>query len=237
MTDWTRLRDAYGSAEGIPDLLEQAATTDQDVGGIWDELWSRLCHQGTVYSASHAAIPHLAQLCTTTAPKGYLPALQLASSILTSVDTPEDPAAVRERHRTAVAQLREVAVMALPLAADDVEFIYGLEAVASFEDLGVWQRTLNYLANGEAPLQCTSCDEDLLLDIDENPPRVLGWDADDGSRPVVPAQPPAGSPEARLIALATQHHRDAVAEKLRFYVGTSACPACGSTFSIAESFA
>lgn len=52
MTSWTSLRDAYGTAGPVEPLLERGDTQDRT---IWDELWSRLCHQGTVYSASYAA--------------------------------------------------------------------------------------------------------------------------------------------------------------------------------------
>jgi len=60
MTDWAQLAHAYGSAQDIPGLLEQA---EPDVRSeVWTELWSRLCHQGTVYPASFAALPALTLL-------------------------------------------------------------------------------------------------------------------------------------------------------------------------------
>jgi hypothetical protein len=58
--DWSGLRDAYGDAAGVPDLLERLWSPDAtDREPAIDELWSRLCHQETVYSASAAAIPSL----------------------------------------------------------------------------------------------------------------------------------------------------------------------------------
>ncbi|HEY5021898.1 MAG TPA: hypothetical protein VII30_05335 [Gemmatimonadaceae bacterium] len=52
---WAELRDAYGSAKGLPALLTDVDT----ILANDDELWGRLCHQGDVYSASFAAVPHL----------------------------------------------------------------------------------------------------------------------------------------------------------------------------------
>jgi hypothetical protein len=49
MTKWRSLRDAYGTAGPVEALLERSDTDDR---AVWDELWSRLCHQGTVYTAS-----------------------------------------------------------------------------------------------------------------------------------------------------------------------------------------
>jgi hypothetical protein len=54
MTDWSRVSHAYGTAHDIPALLDGAGSepTDEVLG----ELWSRLRHQGTVYTASYAAL-------------------------------------------------------------------------------------------------------------------------------------------------------------------------------------
>jgi len=58
---WVELRDAYGSAAKIPELLRQlsALPSDNDNSEPWFSLWSALAHQGDVYSASFAAVPHV----------------------------------------------------------------------------------------------------------------------------------------------------------------------------------
>jgi hypothetical protein len=57
---WNTWQDAYGSAATIPHLLEQVITNKSQKhdlqSGPWFELWSRLYHQGTIYSASYAAV-------------------------------------------------------------------------------------------------------------------------------------------------------------------------------------
>jgi hypothetical protein len=60
VTDWADLGHAYGTAEDTPGLLAQAAGDPDD--RAWDELWSRICNQGTVYTASYAALPELAAI-------------------------------------------------------------------------------------------------------------------------------------------------------------------------------
>ncbi len=58
---WSELEHAYGQASDIPPLLRQL----QDLPGSegqsepWFTLWSALAHQGDVFSASFAAIPHV----------------------------------------------------------------------------------------------------------------------------------------------------------------------------------
>ena len=60
---WSALQHAYGSASDIPPLLRSVASdvacSDAAEGTPWFDLWSALCHQGDVYPASFAAIPHL----------------------------------------------------------------------------------------------------------------------------------------------------------------------------------
>ncbi|WP_437299236.1 hypothetical protein [Sorangium sp. So ce426] len=58
---WSELEHAYGAASDVPELLRKlnglpAAGGDQEP---WFSLWSSLAHQGDVYSASFAAVPHV----------------------------------------------------------------------------------------------------------------------------------------------------------------------------------
>jgi hypothetical protein len=60
---WSDLWQAYGSGSEIPALLKQLAgvpsSTTQDEP--WFSIWSALAHQGDVYSASFAAVPHVVE--------------------------------------------------------------------------------------------------------------------------------------------------------------------------------
>ena len=88
-------------------------------------MWSRLCHQGTVYTASYAALPLLADIAERHGPAGYVAALDLASAIVASTDGPAEPAVVRHEYADVVTQLRGLADLNLALADGDVEFVYG----------------------------------------------------------------------------------------------------------------
>jgi hypothetical protein len=58
---WSELDHAYGNAADIPDLLRQLETLPVSEGKNepWFSIWSSLAHQGDVYSASFAAVPHI----------------------------------------------------------------------------------------------------------------------------------------------------------------------------------
>ena len=58
---WSELEHAYGAAADIPALLARLTDRSKSVGESepWFSLWSALAHQGDVYSASFAAVPHV----------------------------------------------------------------------------------------------------------------------------------------------------------------------------------
>ena len=58
---WSELEHAYGAASDIPALLRQldSMPVAQDEQEPWFSLWSALAHQGDVYSASFAGVPHV----------------------------------------------------------------------------------------------------------------------------------------------------------------------------------
>lgn len=58
---WSELQHAYGAASDTPALLKQLADlpSSENDDEPWFTLWSALAHQGDVYSASFAAVPHV----------------------------------------------------------------------------------------------------------------------------------------------------------------------------------
>lgn len=61
--DWGALRHAHGDASNVPDLLRALLSDDEDVrmeaiSTLHEHIW----HQGTVYTASAAAVPFLFEL-------------------------------------------------------------------------------------------------------------------------------------------------------------------------------
>ena len=63
-SQWAELRHAYGPASDIPSLLRAIAAdpaASHATAGPWYELWSALYHQGDIYPASFAAVPHVIQ--------------------------------------------------------------------------------------------------------------------------------------------------------------------------------
>lgn len=88
MLNWSQVLDVDGPAGDIPGLLEVAATESSWDAPVWEELWGRLCHQGSVVPASYAAVPGLCDIARARPEVATDPALFLAAAILASVDGP-----------------------------------------------------------------------------------------------------------------------------------------------------
>lgn len=225
VTDWQALQDAYGSAGLVGGLLERA---DTDERAVWEELWSRLCHQGTVYAASYAALPRLAELATRRDPAGFVEPLFLATCIITSTDGPEAESDVRARYAETIGVLHDVAERLVPLAGDDTDFVYRVQALLATEGPGPWASRLEALADQELELACGNCGEQLLISLESSPSLVRQFDdAAVGTTSMVAAEPSAlTDSEARAYELAITYGRPQVAEQMLEMFGVIECPNC-----------
>jgi hypothetical protein len=111
---WNELQDAYGHATGIPELLRALALSPSPTSSYQDEpwfsLWSSLCHQGNVYIASYAAVPHIVQIaCEAKVPIAFS-FFQLPAAIEIARATghgPQIPDAYADDYRRAISRLIE----------------------------------------------------------------------------------------------------------------------------------
>jgi hypothetical protein len=156
--DWADLTDAYGSARDIPGLLERAVSDPRSE--VWTELWSRLCHQGTVYSASFAALPALTRLAQHLSAADRVMPLVLAGAIVASTDRPHDADDPRVTHAAEVSDLIGLTEQALDdpgLIEEPATYIHLLQALLALEGVEVWGQWLDGLSDGEYEVPCPSC--------------------------------------------------------------------------------
>ena len=233
MTAWASLRHAYGSADDIPGLLA-AAEVDANDRQTWDALW-RLCHQGTVYSASLPALPALAAMAARRPAAGYVEPLHLAADIIASSDEPEDYDAIRRDYYDGLQTLRDLAEQNLHLADGFIEFVYGMQALMAFEGSPPGNRELQAIADEELTVECPACDEYLTIAIAEPPAITTAMDDDLPATAVAPADPDQlRGPTGRIYALALQHGQTTVVDRLPYLFGTTTCPACGISIDLPQ---
>lgn len=108
------LQHAYGDAADIPDLLRALSSSTGPTKDYRDEpwfsLWSSLCHQDDVYTASYAAIPHIVDIASKAKSPIDFSFFQLPASVEIARKCrrgPDLPTAFADEYHRAIAQLVE----------------------------------------------------------------------------------------------------------------------------------
>jgi hypothetical protein len=230
MTDWSQLRHAYGPADDIPGLLAQAEP-DMD-SPMWEELWSRLCHQGTVYSASPAALPGLTEMAGRWSPADRTMPLVLAAAIVARVAEADVGYPSEIARLTA---LTEETLVSSPLDSDT--YVYLLQALLAFEGVEVWGEELDRLNDEEFEVRCPHCFEDSSVEVSSSFAARMR-DSGDDRPPLVPADPAElMGIGKRLYERATADGQPDIATKFTYVFGRADCPACGERFRVDEAVA
>jgi hypothetical protein len=112
---WNDLQHAYGGAADIPELLRALETSTGPKKSYQDEpwysLWSSLCHQGDVYTASYAAVPHVVEIARGATAPVDSSFLQLPTAIEVARRGgrgPEVPAEYADDYHQAIVDLCEI---------------------------------------------------------------------------------------------------------------------------------
>lgn len=154
---WATLSHAHGSAEDVPLLLQGLLDADEVVrSGALDELYDKICHQGSVYDASVPATFFLLRLLgspDTPDPgeiMGLLAALGQGSSYLAvHADTPQQQAMWRRifsedgrefeqelrRELDSVAAIRENLKKNAALLREKLSMLEDNEEIEAFESI------------------------------------------------------------------------------------------------------
>ncbi|UQN06541.1 hypothetical protein [Deinococcus sp. QL22] len=159
---WASLQHAYGSAADVPDLLKALNGVPAPLDGAsepWFSLWSALCHQGDVNTASYASLPHLVADAVRVPAPGRVGHLHLAATIVALGQAERSPAVpkdLQEGFDAAVQRLGELALDGLGAAAalseEELSVLLGTLAVARGQSsLG------NLLLQWTSELECGEC--------------------------------------------------------------------------------
>lgn len=253
MVDWTSLRHAYGAAGDVPALLNNLTPDPADE--VWGELWSRICHQGSVCSVSFAVLPALADAAARWQPRQRTQPLALAGCILASRDCRDSRNLVEgffQENRSVIRRFQELCQESLAQRGLPREnFIYLLQAARSFDGDGLWGAKLEQIAGGELSGSCPRCGVDLYLVIGKygyfttaedwvSPGKTHGTVQTRPGVRFAPIEPAHGAlaPTAQwMYDRCIAADQAEVADCIRFLFGTSECTACGENFALQDAIA
>jgi hypothetical protein len=170
---WGELQHAYGLASDVPAMLTRLsrAADAEARRQAWDPIWSALCHQGDVYSASYAAIPHLLVLGRDQCLEARQDTIQFIACVEAfrhRRSAPPIPADVEPSYRAAIEQLTAMIGDTLCETVDEnaAQVIAGaLAVVKGHPRLGM------AIIGLERSESCPDCGRRIP---------VRGWDLDEG---------------------------------------------------------
>jgi len=141
MINWADFTHAYGSAANMPKLLELARRAP--AGGPyteepWFSLWSSLCHQGDVYTASYAAVPELVAIAQARMGEHAVArecillagAIELERARPLGVEPPTVPLEILDVYEEALAEGARMAERLLETERDP-DYVRGLESASA----------------------------------------------------------------------------------------------------------
>ena len=160
---WNDLRTAYGNASDVPDLLRQLRTTppqENYQSEPWFSLWSALCHQGDVYTATYAAVPHFVGIAKMrqTVQLDCLNFVGYAEACRHHKRAPDVPPDLKLDYEAALLDAADLFIGALKREWDDEEakvLLGGLASVRGHSRLG------EAIIELDSSLQCQECGCDL----------------------------------------------------------------------------
>ena len=134
---WSELSDAYGVSADIPGLLTDLESLPPNEGTEAEpyfSLWSALCHQGDVYTASYAAVPHLVRVAADAPERVPWTVFLMVASIEIARSNgrgPEIPPDLESDYFMALARIPQVVAMASKVAWDHWYCGSALAAIAA----------------------------------------------------------------------------------------------------------
>ncbi|HEX4826502.1 MAG TPA: hypothetical protein VFV19_19560 [Candidatus Polarisedimenticolaceae bacterium] len=159
---WNELRHAYGNAADIPGLLEQlpsAPVSDDSNAEPWYSLWSALCHQDDVYTASYAAVPHIVAAVSARPVEDRPTFLFFVAYVELCRHRPKAPAIpddIESDYRAALQRAEALAVDALRLPSTETELRYLVGSIAALKGHPLLAHAIIDL---EPEMVCPKCHE------------------------------------------------------------------------------
>jgi hypothetical protein len=235
MPNWKELKHAYGSAEDIPGII--SALTPDPSSPAWEDLWSRVCHQGTTYSASPAVLPFLLNVASNWSVTDRAMPLALAASIVAA------PQTILDGYGETVEALRTLAVDTVKNPGLSREArIYVMQSVLAFQGDHLWGRVFDHLNDGEFPASCPACRKDLYVVVGKYGPFVV---SDDWVRKPSVVRTEIKPLEAGTLTgvgkwlhtVSVQCNDSELSYWIRYLFGASRCPECGEPFDLPDAIA
>jgi hypothetical protein len=274
---WKELRHAYGSAANIPGVIRaiqagQAPLKSASLAEMrsaptpWETAFTALYHQGTIYSATYAALPHLVTIADALPPEKRMETLLWVGAVVGSVGPhgpiPED---LLSDFENAIERVRgwslEVARAAGSDSEQELPSVVAAFGLLRYRDSRVAE-AIEELYDVEVIFECFRCEAEVIVHLEEPGPKAFLMDnhgrttkenhpdlpADRSDYPVrlkkgkaiLSSSPdPQWSPEETvnvLAALAEELGDEDLSRRILDLSQRVQCPECGESWRMLASF-
>lgn len=231
---WSNLSHAYGKADDVPMMLRslERARSGIDRDLAWEELWSSLCHQGTIYSASYAALPFVVDLALERPSSERLLFWIFVATIAVEGVTRDIPPGLADAYHAALTRARASVEATDWSRLDADERPWLLSALAKLQGERAVARAVEGLIDGDIALACPACDGDVFVSVAQAPFVASNVDPEGGfrSQDLTRLTP---LPDPRIDAL-LMFADEPLAPRLLGLASTVRCPTCAEAFALLE---
>lgn len=240
---WSTLSHAFGDASDVPGLIERLRSASRvEWSVINEELMSAILHQGDVYTATYAAMPHLLELATELGPSrqsdDLLYSLSCAAQGRPGPDCPEF---LKESWLDAQDKARDLMLERLTCGEASPDYA-GLLIAGILYLAGEWPwgRLVNdWLFGSTLMTKCPQCAHVQGVFWHEGGPKQLDAENNIDDIDVAPSRQRAtssgetigfdgGVSSQQLLRLAASCGHSLVERQIRCLFGTLTCQSCGA---------
>jgi hypothetical protein len=241
---WAEIHDAFGSAVMVPQLIRALPSGDES---SLDELFNSICHQGSIYEASFAAVPHLVALARATSDlKLRAGVLYLVARIRVSSDDRSRRAVLsqeRDWYEEAIPLGRDLALQSLSPSVEIELTRTFLQAAAALSGHVALGAMIDLFPGPDLYLECSQCDLEIFVTTANGALFTVGedpFDHPDSPRFPMTRGPVLDSPYATehrwLIEHATPEVLSSLGTEIHDLFGRARCPGCQRDFIFLDEY-
>ena len=171
---WAELEHAFGNASEVPRQLHQLFEKQNYGNDPHEVLFGCLCHQGSIYTATYAAVPHVVNAFSTQSTNSKIWLFTFLGLVAISKDTQPIPDDLRMAYFKAMNEAKFLVIdVAKQTDIPKPDYAHLLSAVPALHGLHTVHEIIDWmLVANEVRGRCVACGEEFSVDSEKVPFKV-----------------------------------------------------------------
>lgn len=168
---WAELEHAYGDATDTPSQLYELLERQNYGDDPNDVLFGCLCHQGTVYTATYAAVPHVVNAISTQSTNSKIWLFTFLGKVAISSDAAPIPDDLRAAYLSAMSQAAYLVMdVGHQPGIPGVDYYHLLSSVPALHGLPIVHEVVEWMLTADEICGlCKSCGEEFSIYCQSTP--------------------------------------------------------------------